>query len=136
MKRIVSLVLAVVLMTAVLAPVATANAAGWKWNVAKTQRTLLDGTPAVLKIPYSQGATFRERGVTMIQPMLTSKTSGTRNLCACILSSSSIPPKSARVSRGTTTSSPPPSTTTGTSSIGIGGSRYDDQVCRRRDYGV
>lgn len=68
MKRIVSLVLAVVLMTAVLAPVATANAAGWKWNAAKTQRTLPDSAPVPLKIPYSRGAAFCERGVTLIQP--------------------------------------------------------------------
>jgi hypothetical protein len=68
MKRILSLVLAVVLMAAVLAPVATANAAGWKWNAAKTQRPLPDGTPAPLKIPYLQGAAFCEREVTLIQP--------------------------------------------------------------------
>ena len=46
------------------------DAAGWKWNAAKTQRTLPDGTAAVLKIPYSQGAAFRIREVTLIQPML------------------------------------------------------------------
>ncbi len=68
MKRILSMVLAVVLMAAVLAPVATTRAASWKWNADKTQRTLPDGTPAVLKIPYSQGAAFREREVTLIQP--------------------------------------------------------------------
>jgi len=46
------------------------DAAGWKWNAAKTQRTLPDGTAAVLKIPYSAGAAFRIREVTLIQPML------------------------------------------------------------------
>jgi peptide/nickel transport system substrate-binding protein len=46
------------------------DAAGWKWNAAKTQRALPDGTPAVLKIPYSQGATFRIKEVTLIEPML------------------------------------------------------------------
>lgn len=44
--------------------------AGWKWNAAKTQRTLPDGTPAILKIPYSAGATFRIKEVTLIEPML------------------------------------------------------------------
>ncbi len=44
--------------------------AGWKWNAAKTQRTLPDGSEALLKIPYSQGAAFREREVTLMQPML------------------------------------------------------------------
>ena len=44
--------------------------AGWKWDAAKTKRTLPDGTAAVLKIPYSTGATFREREVTLIEPML------------------------------------------------------------------
>src|SRR5450756_99589 len=46
------------------------DAAGWKWNAAKTARTLPDGTAAVLKFPYSQGATFREREVTLMEPML------------------------------------------------------------------
>ncbi len=46
------------------------DAAGWKWNAAKTQRTLPDGTAAVLKFPYSQGAAFREREVTLMEPML------------------------------------------------------------------
>jgi peptide/nickel transport system substrate-binding protein len=46
------------------------DAAGWKWNAAKTQRILPDGTAAVLKIPYSVGATFREREVTIMEPML------------------------------------------------------------------
>ncbi|MHB8071059.1 MAG: ABC transporter substrate-binding protein [Candidatus Cryosericum sp.] len=46
------------------------DAAGWKWDAAHKQRTLPSGTPAVLKFPYSQGATFREREVTLIQPML------------------------------------------------------------------
>ncbi|MCX6085056.1 MAG: ABC transporter substrate-binding protein, partial [Caldiserica bacterium] len=46
------------------------DAAGWKWNAAKTERILPDGTAAVLKIPYSQGAAFRIREVTLIQPML------------------------------------------------------------------
>jgi peptide/nickel transport system substrate-binding protein len=44
--------------------------AGWKWNAAKTERTLPDGTAAVLKIPYAAGAAFRIREVTLIQPML------------------------------------------------------------------
>ncbi len=44
--------------------------AGWKWDAAHKQRTLPDGTPALLKIPYSQGAAFREREVTIMQPML------------------------------------------------------------------
>jgi len=136
MKRVLSLVMAVVLMAAVLAPVATVRAANWKWNADKTQRTLPDGTPAVLKIQYSQGATFREREVALIQPMLTRKTSRARTFRACILSSAYIPTKSARASMAMITSSPPPSTTTGTSSTGIGGNKYDDQVCRHRDYGV
>jgi len=46
------------------------DAAGWKWDAAHKQRSLPDGTPAVLKIPYSQGAAFREREVTLMQPML------------------------------------------------------------------
>src|SRR5450756_3097644 len=46
------------------------DAAGWKWNAAKTARALPDGTPATLKIPYSTGATFREREVTLMEPML------------------------------------------------------------------
>ena len=46
------------------------DAAGWKWNAAKTQRTLPDGTAAVLKFPYSIGAAFREREVTLMEPML------------------------------------------------------------------
>ena len=46
------------------------DAAGWKWNAAKTERTLPDGSAAVLKIPYSAGAAFRIREVTLIQPML------------------------------------------------------------------
>jgi peptide/nickel transport system substrate-binding protein len=46
------------------------DAAGWKWNAAKTLRTLPDGTAATLKIPYSTGAAFRIREVTLIQPML------------------------------------------------------------------
>jgi peptide/nickel transport system substrate-binding protein len=46
------------------------DAAGWTWNAARTQRILPSGTPAVLKIPYSQGATFREREVTLMEPML------------------------------------------------------------------
>jgi len=46
------------------------DAAGWKWNAAKTQRTLPGGTAAILKIPYSEGATFREREVTLMEPML------------------------------------------------------------------
>jgi peptide/nickel transport system substrate-binding protein len=45
------------------------DAAGWTWNAARTQRTLPSGTAAILKIPYSQGATFREREVTLMQPM-------------------------------------------------------------------
>jgi peptide/nickel transport system substrate-binding protein len=46
------------------------DAAGWTWNAAKTQRTLPDGTAAILKIPYSAGAAFRIRETTLIQPML------------------------------------------------------------------
>ena len=46
------------------------DAAGWKWNAAHTERILPDGTAAVLKIPFSQGAAFRIREVTLIQPML------------------------------------------------------------------
>jgi peptide/nickel transport system substrate-binding protein len=46
------------------------DAAGWTWNAAKTERTLPDGTAAVLKIPYSTGAAFRIRETTLIQPML------------------------------------------------------------------
>jgi len=46
------------------------DAAGWKWNAAHTQRVLPSGKPAVLDIPYSEGATFREREVTIIEPML------------------------------------------------------------------
>ncbi len=89
MKRVLCLVLAVVLIAAVLAPITAA------------------------------GAAFRERRVTLIQSMFTSKTSGARTPRARILSSSSIPTKFARASRATATSSPPP-TTTGTSSTDIG----------------
>lgn len=46
------------------------DAAGWKWDAAHKQRILPDGTPALLKVPYSQGAKFREREVTIMQPML------------------------------------------------------------------
>ncbi len=46
------------------------DAAGWKWNAARTQRTLPDGTPAVLKIPYANGSSFRIKEVTLMQPML------------------------------------------------------------------
>ncbi len=46
------------------------DAAGWKWNAAKTQRTLPDGSEAVLKIPYATGSSFRIKEVTLIQPML------------------------------------------------------------------
>ena len=46
------------------------DAAGWKWNAAKTKRTLPDGSEALLKIPYSAGSAFRIREVTLIQPML------------------------------------------------------------------
>ena len=46
------------------------DAAGWKWNAAKTQRTLPDGTLAVLKIPYATGSSFRIKEVTLMQPML------------------------------------------------------------------
>jgi hypothetical protein len=62
MKSFLCLVLAVVLVAGVLAPVAAARAASWKWNVDKTPHTLPDGTTAVLKTPYSQGTTFHERG--------------------------------------------------------------------------
>ena len=55
MKTVLFLVLAVALMAAVLTPVAIARAASWKWNSDKIQRTLPDGTAAVLKILYSQG---------------------------------------------------------------------------------
>ena len=136
MKRVPFLVLAVVLMAVVLAPVAIARAASWKWNADKTQRIFPDGTPAVLKILYSQGATFREHEFALIQPMLASTTSLVKIFHASILSGASIPTRSARVSRATTTSSPPPSTTNGTSNTGIGGNKYDDQICRYRDYGV
>lgn len=136
MKRVLFLVLAVVLMAAVLAPVAIARAASWKWNADKTQRTLPDDTPTVLKILYLQGATFHEREVTLIQPMLASRTSLVKIFHVSILSGASIPTRAARVSRASTTSSPPPSTTTETSSTGIGENNYDDQICRYRDYGV
>ena len=46
------------------------DAAGWKWNAAHTERILPDGTAADLKIPFSAGAAFRIREVTLIQPML------------------------------------------------------------------
>jgi peptide/nickel transport system substrate-binding protein len=52
----------------------TANAlldsAGWKWNTAHTERILPTGERALLKIPYMAGATFREREVTLMEPML------------------------------------------------------------------
>ncbi len=54
MKRVLSLVLAVALMAAVLTPVAIARAASWKWNADRIQRTLPDGTAAVLKMVYLQ----------------------------------------------------------------------------------
>jgi peptide/nickel transport system substrate-binding protein len=44
--------------------------AGWKWNADHTQRILPNGQPAVLKFPYAVGATFREREVTIMEPML------------------------------------------------------------------
>ena len=46
------------------------DAAGWTWNAAHTERILPDGTKADLKIPFSAGAAFRIREVTLIQPML------------------------------------------------------------------
>jgi len=46
------------------------DAAGWKWNADHTLRILPNGEQAVLKIPYSEGATFRESEVTIMQPML------------------------------------------------------------------
>ena len=46
------------------------DAAGWKWNAAHTERILPNGTPAVLKVPYSAGAAFRIRETTLMQPML------------------------------------------------------------------
>jgi hypothetical protein len=70
MKKVLSLFLVVVLIAAVLAPVAAARAVSWKWNAAKTQRTFPDGTTAVLRIPYSHGAKFREREVTLVEPKL------------------------------------------------------------------
>lgn len=46
------------------------DAAGWKWNAAHTLRILPNGQEAKLKVPYAQGASFREREVTIMQPML------------------------------------------------------------------
>jgi len=46
------------------------DAAGWKWNADHTLRILPSGTQAVLKVPYAQGAAFREREVTILQPYL------------------------------------------------------------------
>ena len=107
MKRVLSLVLAVVFVAAVLAPVAAAKAAQNATTV------------TALKEAYSH-----------IQ------TSLLKILHACISNSASTPTKSTRASRTTTTTSPPLCATTGMSSTGIGGSRYDDQVCRYRDYVV
>ncbi len=44
--------------------------AGWKWNSNHTVRIMPNGKEAILQIPYAQGAAFREREVTIIQPML------------------------------------------------------------------
>jgi len=55
MKTVLFLVLAVAFMAAVLTPVAIARATSWKWNADRIQRTLPNGTAAVLKILYSQG---------------------------------------------------------------------------------
>jgi peptide/nickel transport system substrate-binding protein len=46
------------------------DAAGWKWDAKHEYRILPSGKPAALPIPYSEGATFREREVTIIEPML------------------------------------------------------------------
>jgi peptide/nickel transport system substrate-binding protein len=46
------------------------DAAGWKWNDKHTQRILPDGEPAILKVPFSAGATFRDRECVIMQPML------------------------------------------------------------------
>lgn len=46
------------------------DSAGWKWNAAHTERTLPTGERALLKIPYKAGTSFREREVTLIEPML------------------------------------------------------------------
>ena len=46
------------------------DAAGWTWNEARTQRVLPDGSPAILTIAYSAGATFREREVGLLRAML------------------------------------------------------------------
>jgi peptide/nickel transport system substrate-binding protein len=45
------------------------DAAGWKWNSAHTQRIMPNGQPAVFNVPWATGSTFREREVTILQPM-------------------------------------------------------------------
>jgi len=46
------------------------DAAGWKWNADHTVRIMPNGKEASFKIPYATGAKFREREVTIMQPML------------------------------------------------------------------
>jgi hypothetical protein len=137
MKSLLSQVLAVPLVPAAHVPIAVAGIAiGWQWNVDKTRCAIVEGAPVALKVSYSQGTTFHERRVTLIQSTLTSKTFGVRALCMCILSSSSTWVEFGRVSRAGVASSAPLSATTGISSTRRAGNEYNNQICRRRDHGV
>src|SRR5664280_1294055 len=137
MKSLRCQVLAVFLVVAGLVPTAVAGiVTSRQWNVDKTRRALLEGAPVAVKILYSQGTTFHERRVTLIQSTLTSKTFGVRALCMCVLSSSSIWAEFGRVSRAGVASSAPLSATTGMSSTRRAGNEHNNQFCRCRDYGV
>lgn len=46
------------------------DAAGWKWDASHEYRTLPSGKRAVLVFSYATGAAFREREVTIMEPML------------------------------------------------------------------
>jgi len=46
------------------------DAAGWKWNADHTVRIMPNGKEASFKIPYAVGASFREKEVTIMEPML------------------------------------------------------------------
>ncbi len=46
------------------------DAAGWNWNADHTVRIMPNGKEASFKIPYAVGASFREKEVTIMQPML------------------------------------------------------------------
>jgi hypothetical protein len=142
-KRVLSLVLAVVLVAAVLAPVAPVNAVGFKDVPASLSasdeinalaaKTGIGGyADAALRwTSGSQLLRTRQQLVASRRRTLMSRTSGLRTFYACILSSASTLTKSARASRATTTCFPLPFTTTGTFSTGIGASSQHDHVCQR-----